>query len=88
MGIPARPTSSTINAYQKYLEDRRYEISIIESAEVTGELRGRKEGREEGIKEGEKQTQIKIAKAMKSRGVDINLIVETTGLNIEEIEKL
>ncbi|MGB3636713.1 MAG: Rpn family recombination-promoting nuclease/putative transposase [Rivularia sp. (in: cyanobacteria)] len=63
-------------AYQKYLEDRRYEISIIESAEVTGELRGRKEAKTE------------IAKAMKARGIEINLIVETTGLTVEEIEKL
>ncbi len=79
-------------AYQKYLEDRRYEISIIESAEVTGELRGRKEGREEGkkegIKEGEKQTQIKIAKSLKAEGTDINLIVKATGLSVEEIDKL
>ena len=63
-------------AYQKYLEDRRYEISIIESAEVTGELRGRKEAK------------IEIAKAMKARGMEISLIIETTGLTSEEIEKL
>ena len=67
-------------AYQKYLQDRRYEISIIESAEVTGELRGRKEGRK-------KKAQIEIAKAMKARGIEINLIVETTGLTLGEIEK-
>ncbi len=63
-------------AYQKYLEDKRYEISVIESAAVTGELRGRKEAK------------IEIAKAMKARGIDINLIVETTRLNLDEIEKL
>ncbi|MEB3215591.1 MAG: Rpn family recombination-promoting nuclease/putative transposase [Nostocales cyanobacterium 94392] len=62
-------------AYQKYLEDKRYEISIIESAEITGELRGRKEAK------------LEIARVMKARGIEINLIVETTGLSIEEIEK-
>ena len=67
-------------AYQKYLEDKRYEMSVIESAAVTGELRGRKEGK--------KEAKIEIAKAMKARGIEINLIVETTGLNFEEIEKL
>ena len=67
-------------AYQKYLEDKRYEMSVIESAEVTGELRGRKEGK--------KEAKIEIAKSLKARGIDINLIVETTGLNLEEIEKL
>ena len=67
-------------AYQKYLEDKRYEMSVIESAEVTGDLRGRKEGK--------KEAKIEIAKSLKARGIDINLIVETTGLNLEEIEKL
>ena len=67
-------------AYQKYLEDKRYEISVIESAAVTGELRGRKEGKIEA--------KLEIAKSLKARGIDINLIVETTGLNLEEIEKL
>lgn len=75
-------------AYQKYLEDRRYEISIIESAEVTGELRGRKEGREEGKKEGKKEAQIEMAKSLKAEGADINLIVKVTGLNPEEIDQL
>ncbi|AOW98377.1 hypothetical protein BJP34_01970 [Moorena producens PAL-8-15-08-1] len=46
-------------AYQKYLEDKRYEISMLEGAEAVGELRGReegiKQGREEGIKQGIEQ---------------------------------
>lgn len=71
-------------AYQKYLEDRRYAISIIESAEVTGELRGREAGREEG----ENQAKIEMAKTLKARGFDINLIAEITGLSSGEIEKL
>ncbi|NJL79488.1 MAG: Rpn family recombination-promoting nuclease/putative transposase [Richelia sp. SM2_1_7] len=63
-------------AYQKYLEDKRYEISVIESAEITGELRGRKEAK------------LEIARVMKARGIEISLIVETTGLNLEDVEKL
>ena len=55
-------------------------MSVIESAAVTGELRGRKEGR--------KEAKIEIAKSLKAKGIEINLIVETTGLNIEEINKL
>ncbi|NJN14003.1 MAG: hypothetical protein HC815_41480, partial [Richelia sp. RM1_1_1] len=61
---------------QKYLEDKRYEISVIESAEITGELRGRKEAK------------LEIARVMKARGIEISLIVETTGLNLEDVEKL
>ncbi|MEM7554626.1 MAG: Rpn family recombination-promoting nuclease/putative transposase [Cyanobacteria bacterium P01_A01_bin.84] len=63
-------------AYQKYLEDKRYETSVLESAEVAGELRGRK------------QAKLEIAKSLKSKGIETNLIVETTGLTFEEIEKL
>ena len=57
---------------------------------------GREEGREEGIKEGEergKQEGIQegrkeTAKKMKTKGMDIQIIEEITGLNKEEIEKL
>ena len=41
-------------------------------------------GREEGIKE----TQISMAKNMKNKNMDLNLISELTNLSIEEIKKL
>ena len=44
--------------------------------------------RREGIKEGRHAEQISMAKSMKSKSMDINLISEITGLTIEEIEKL
>ena len=50
------------------------------------------EGIEEGIKEGKlegiKEGQISMAKSMKTKNLDINLISEITGLTIDEIEKL
>ena len=49
-----------------------------------GKLEGIKEGKLEGIKEG----QISMAKSMKTKNLDINLISEITGLTIDEIEKL
>ena len=52
----------------------------------------KEEGFEEGIKEGklegEKNKTISMAKTMKLKNMDINLISEITGLSIEEIEKL
>jgi predicted transposase/invertase (TIGR01784 family) len=52
----------------------------------------RKEGREEGLKEGEaigiKKNSIEMAKKLKKKGIDINIIVETSGLSKEEIEKI
>ena len=41
-------------------------------------------GREEGIKE----TQISMARNMKNKNMDLNLISELTNLSIEEIKKL
>ena len=44
--------------------------------------------REEGIKEGEKNKAVSMAKSMKTKNLDINLISEITGLTIDEIKKL
>ena len=44
--------------------------------------------REEGFKEGEKNKAISMAKSMKTKNLDINLISEITGLTIDEIKKL
>ena len=49
---------------------------------------GIKMGKLEGIKEGEKNKAISMAKSMKAKNMDINLISEITGLTIKEINKL
>ena len=49
---------------------------------------GIKMGKLEGIKEGEKNKAVSMAKAMKTKNLDINLISEITCLTIDEIEKL
>ena len=46
------------------------------------------EGKLEGIKEGEKNKAISMAKSMKTKNLDINLISEITGLTIDKIKKL
>ena len=57
-----------------------------------GKEEGIKVGKEEGIKvgkeEGIKENQTLIAKNMKNKNMDIQLISELTGLSIEEINKL
>ena len=45
-------------------------------------------GEERGISLGITQAKLETAKVLKSAGVSINLIVDSTGLSIEEIEKL
>ncbi|MEI0562878.1 Rpn family recombination-promoting nuclease/putative transposase, partial [Brachyspira pulli] len=49
---------------------------------------GIKEGIEQGIEKGIKENQILVAKNMKNKNMDIELISELTGLDIKEIEKL
>lgn len=49
---------------------------------------GKEDGIELGIKQGELKTKLNIAKNMKSKKIDIETIIEITGLNKEEIEKL
>ena len=50
------------------------------------------EGQQEGIKEGElkgkQQEKSEIAKKLLNKEIDISIISETTGLSIEEINKL
>ena len=53
-----------------------------------GKREGYKEGREEGRKDGRENAQIETAKKMKEKGLDIDLIIEITGLSKERIEIL
>ena len=48
----------------------------------------RKEAFDDGITQGAYQKAVETAKVLKSAGVSINLIVDSTGLSVEEIEKL
>ena len=66
--------------YESDLKNYMDTMSCIEFAEN----RGRTEGREEGRVEGKTE----VAKALKNKGVGMELICQTTGLSIEQIEKL
>ena len=45
-------------------------------------------GYDKGLEQGLQQGKIEIAKKLKQRKIDIDIIIETTGLTKEEIEKL
>ena len=47
-----------------------------------------REGKEEGLKEGLEKGILQVAKNMKAAGVDDAVILATTGLTKEEIDKL
>ena len=45
-------------------------------------------GLSQGISQGARDAKLETAKVLKSAGVEINLIINSTGLSPEEIEKL
>jgi predicted transposase/invertase (TIGR01784 family) len=55
---------------------------------VKGKAEGIAEGRAEGLAEGEAKGKRLIAANMKKSGIDPLIIVQCTGLSIEEIERL
>ena len=77
-----------LNEYDKREAYLFYQASLMRGATKDGFEAGIKEGKLEGIKEGEKNKTILLAKTMKSKNMDINLISEITGLTIKEIRKL
>lgn len=64
------------NKYFRYLKEAAHAQDVISEAELKGELKGRLE--EKNI----------IAKNLLSAGLEIDLIVKSTGLSVEEVIKL
>ena len=62
--------------YESDLKNYRDTMSCIAFAKMTGKEKGKEEGK------------IEVAKSMKSKGLDISLIAECTGLSSEQIENL
>ncbi|MDQ7046635.1 MAG: Rpn family recombination-promoting nuclease/putative transposase [Sulfurovum sp.] len=58
--------------YDRKIENKRYKKSLLHSARI----------------EGENKRNIEIAKNLLNANIDIKVIVQTTGLSMEEIEKL
>ncbi len=82
-------------AYDRYWENKRYEASMFETATFEGEQKGIEQGIELGIEQekinSEKKLQernIEIAKNLIKIGMKLEDISNSTGLSIEEINKL
>ena len=74
--LDASHSEEVIGLYDKELEDE-----ILKRATY-------QEGIEKGIEQGENKKSIEIAKALLQNNVDINIIVNSTGLSKDEIENL
>ena len=83
-------------AYIRDMEALRYQRSVIKTGwdegHTEGLAEGRAEGRAEGLAEGRAEGEIQkakeIAKTLKSMGVPMDTIVQSTQLSAEEIEQL
>ena len=77
-----------LNEYDRREAYLVYQSSLMRGAKEDGFEEGIEKGKLEGIKEGRLAEQISMAKAMKNKNMDINLISEITGLSIEEVRNL
>lgn len=68
--------------YMQRIADLREKAILDYNSGMSTALR---KGIEEGLKEGEKKTKLETAKKMLEKGIDINTIMEVTGLKKEEI---
>lgn len=70
-------------------EKERYEESLKHYRDLKNVVdTSRLEGRLEGRAEGRKEEKLLIAQKLKKQGLDIELIQQTTGLSIDEIDQL
>lgn len=77
--------------YQEYENSLKYYRDLknsIDTAFDEGKIEGRVEGERLGIEQGIEQGKIETARAMKSKGLDLSVIAEVTGLAVTKIEKL
>jgi predicted transposase/invertase (TIGR01784 family) len=70
--------------YERKEENRRFKESLL----YTAKKEGLKEGLQKGIEKGKKETQIEIAKNLLRANMEIDLIIKSTNLTKEEIEKV
>ena len=82
-----------IDKYERFISsEKEMEVYNARDAFLYGQTlmlkREREEGIKEGIEKGIEKEKYSLAKNMKEKNMDINLISELTELSIEEIKKL
>ena len=70
--------------YDTFIENRRYEISMLNSSYGSGRQDGMKEGMKEGMKKGVR----KVALTMLREGAEPAFVAKVTGLSLPETESL
>lgn len=80
----AKFTPKEREAYEESLKYYRDIKNVVDTSREEGRI----EGREEGVEEGRKERNIEIARALKKSNIEIEIIIQSTGLSKIEIEKL
>ena len=73
-------------AYENSLKYYRDMVGVVETARREGIQKGLQEGIEQGIEQGRRSERLTIAQAMKAAGNSDELIVQITGLSLEDLE--
>jgi len=88
----ARMSKPELQTYEAHLKAYRDNYAVMETKLNEGIRLGLQQGIEQGIEigeaKGEAQKAIDIARNMKAKGLDLDLIAEMTGLSPEEIKSL
>ena len=74
-----------------FTEDKRiqYEKDMYDERRYNSEMKTAKRlGMEEGLRLGIEQGKVETAKQLKSLGVDVNIIAQSTGIDIDQIKAL
>ena len=76
-----------LNKYATEVEGMLTGITVEKYGEVM-KKEGFEDGKAEGEASGRAERELEMARALKDKGVDIDIIAETSGLTKEEIEQL
>ena len=77
-----------IRRYRMVEDGKRDVATRISVAEERGEKIGEKRGEKRGEKIGAENAKREMAKVLKGSGIDSSIIAKTTGLSLEEIDRL
>ena len=86
--IKASQDEEVIGLYDKELHLEKLRLSDLKEAREKGIEQGIEKGIEQGIEKGIEQEKIEIAKELLNNNVSLDIIMKSTGLSKEEIEKL
>ena len=78
--------------YDRHIDAIMTQNDVLDTAKMEGRAEGRAEGlvegRAEGLVEGRAEGMLETARKFKLAGASLDLIVQATGLSVEEIERL